>query len=516
MYLRPNKVMSSKLAMRRIWVHPPEPPKEFLISDPTKGVYLAKTKLLHVPFFWDFRKLINPHIAVVGVTGAGKSYLVKTFLTRANLTWGTNALIIDWVGEYNKWVEQTGGHVLRFGKGSYLNLLDLAGMKPIQRIKQIISALEILTDIGDYPIQKRFTEDALAEAYKGKGFDLTRYSDKKPPVLSDVIKELEKIKRSQKTEKKKDEVQECIHRLKPFIMKGNDYFAHHSTIDLDKIIKMGLVNIDLHELPSEEMRSLAGLTILQMLKEKMRFEGWSPEKGLRLFIVADEAWKIAKDDRSDLITIVREGRKYQFGLIVASQNPTDIHKDIFSNVGTLFIMRLMFKEFKDHVRSSLHYSDYVASEIDKLGVGESVVYLSYSEKTNFSNIILLNRIEGEEPLINYILKGDKMEIVFEKEKFKRQLKEFGLNASQIKEVCSMFEEHDNTMHVIKLIDQLEKYGFGPSMIITFMRELGFKEGELIPLFSRLQRKKMGVDADKLVRLVIEDESESKEKETEES
>jgi len=510
MYLKPNKIISSKLAMRRIWVHPPEPPKSFLLSDPAKGVYLTKTKLFNVPFFWDFRKLINPHIAVVGVTGAGKSYLVKTFLTRANLTWNTNAMIIDWVGEYNDWVKQTGGHTLHFGRGEYLNLLDLAGMKPIQRIKQIISALEILTDIGKYPVQKRFTEDALMNTYKNHGFELTKKSNNKPPVLSDVIKELEKIKNKQKTEKKKDDVQECIHRLKPMTIKGNDYFAHHSTINLDKIIKMGLVNIDLHELPSEEMRSLAGLTILQMLKEKMRFEGWSPEKGLKLFIVADEAWKIAKDDRSDLITIVREGRKYQFGLIVASQNPTDIHKDIFSNVGTLFIMRLMFKEFKEHVRSSLHYSDYIAEQIDKLGVGESIVYLGYAQKTDFSNVVILNKIDGEEPLINYTLKGDKMEVTFMKEKFKRQLKEFGLNTQQIKNVCAMFEEHDNVIHVLQLIEQLEKYGFGPSLIITFMRELGLKEGELIPLFSRLQRKKMGIESDKLVRLVVEDE-ETKEK-----
>jgi DNA helicase HerA-like ATPase len=505
MYLKPNKILSSKLSRRRLWVHPPEPPKEFLLSDPTKGVYLSKTKLLNVPFFWDFRMLINPHISVVGVTGAGKSYMVKTFLTRANLTWGTNALIIDWVGEYNSWVEQTGGEVLRFGQGSYLNLLDLAGMKPIQRIKQIVSALDILTDIGKYSIQKRFLEQALTEAYKKKKFILTKFENKNPPVLEDVIKELEKIKKTQKTEKKKDEVQECIHRLKPYVMKGNDYFAHQSTVNLDTIIKKGLVNIDLHELPSEEMRSLAGLTILQMLKEKMRFEGWSPDKGLKLFIVADEAWKIAKDDRSDLITIVREGRKYQFGLIVASQNPTDIHKDIFSNVGTLFIMRLMFKDFKDHVRSSLNYSDFVASQIDKLGVGEAVVYLGYAQKTDFSNIILLDKIDGEEPLSYYKLKGDGMEINFEKEKFKRQLKEFGLNTKQVQDVCSTFEEHDNTIHIIQLINKLERYGFGPSTIITFMREMGLKEGELIPLFSKLQREKMGIDGDKLVRLVVEDE-----------
>jgi len=505
MYLKPVRVLSSKLAMRRIWVHAAEPPKDFLIGNPLKSVYLSKTKLMSIPFFWDFQKLINPHIAVVGVTGAGKSYLVKTFLTRANLTWNTNAVIIDWVGEYNDWVSQTGGKNLEFGKqGSYLNLLDLAGMTPMQRIKQILTALEILTDLGSYPVQKRFTDEALAQAYKNKNFILTKKSDNTPPVLSDVITELNKIKRKQKTDKKKDIVQDCIYRLKPMTVKGNDYFARQSTININELIKQGLVNIDLHNLASEEMRSLAGLSILQMLKEKMRFQGWSPDKGLKLFVVVDEAWKIAKDERSDLIAIVREGRKYQFGLIVASQNPTDIHSDIFSNVGTLFIMRLMFKDFKDHVRASLRYSDYIASQIDRLGVGESIVYLGYAEKTGFSNVVLLNKIDGEEPLKTYILRGDNMELVFEKDVFKRNLKEFGLSTRQVQEICTNFEEHSGRYDIIKLISDLERYGFGPSLIITFLRDMGVKEGELIALFSKLQRKKMSIDADKIVRLVIDD------------
>ena len=48
--------------------------------------------------------------------------------------------------------------------------------------------------------------------------------------------------------------------------------------------------------------------------EKMRAMGWAKEKGLRLIVVLDEAWKIAKDDNSDAVMIVREGRKYNFGI----------------------------------------------------------------------------------------------------------------------------------------------------------------------------------------------------------
>ena len=506
MYLRPNKVMSSKLAMRRIWVHPPEPPKSFLLSDPTKGVYLAKTKLLNVPFFWDFRRLINPHIAVVGVTGAGKSYLVKTFLTRANLTWGTNAMIIDWVGEYNGWVKQTGGHTLQFGKGEYLNLLDLAGMKPLDRVKQIMTALEILTELGRTPSQKRFIEQAIEDAYKSKGFNLIQKGQKKePPTLVDVIKNLERMRRSEKSETKKDELDEAISVLKKFTIPGNDYFARKSTLKIDKLTHSGLVCLDLHGLPSEQIRSLAGLTVLQFIKEMMRDEGWHPGKGLKLFVVADEAWKIAKDERSDLITIVREGRKYQFGLIVASQNPTDVNKAIFSNVGTIFVMRLLFKEFKDYVRSSLNYSDYIAEHISRFGVGECAVYQAYQEQTSYSNMFILNRIDGEEPLTTlHIIIGDGMEIEFEKESFRRKLLEFGLTDKQVAQIVMKFEANDNRLNIIEIIHDLEKFGYARSVVISFLRELGIRDTDIVNLFSELQRVKMGVDSDKISKLEVED------------
>ncbi|MCD6279435.1 ATP-binding protein [Candidatus Micrarchaeota archaeon] len=503
--LRPQKVLSSELGARCFFVHPPEPNKELLMSNPTEAVYLARTSILNVPYYWNFKNLINPHISVVGVTGAGKSYLVKTFLTRANLVWNTNALILDWVGEYNKWVKQVGGKVVSLGKGDYINLLDLAGMKPLDRAKQIMTALEILTDLGHTASQKRAIEDAIENAYKEKGFDLVKKDQKRePPLLKDVIKNLNEIKRREKSEAKRDEINEAISVLSKFIIPGNDYFAKKSTLKVHKLISSGLVCLDLHGLPSEQIRSLAGLTILQFIKEMMRDEGWHPGKGIKLFIVADEAWKIAKDERSDLITIVREGRKYQFSLIVASQNPTDVNKAIFSNVGTMFVMRLLFKEFKDYVRSSLNYSDFIAEHIGRFGVGECAVYQAYYKRTSYSNIFLLSRIDGEEPLITiHILVGDKMDLEFEKESFRRKLLEFGLTDKQVAQISMKFEKNDNRLNIIEIISDLEKFGYARSVVITFLRELGIRDIDITSLFSELQRVKMGVESDKISKLEVD-------------
>ncbi len=150
-----NKISNKSVSKRNILVHPPEPPIEILCDEPENSIYVGNTEMLNVPFYWNFKNVANPHIAVVGISGSGKSYFIKTFLLRSSFVWNSNAVIIDWAGEYKQWVQSANGNILSLGKGSYLNLMDTGGMKPYDRIKQIIRTLELLTDIGNYPEQKR-------------------------------------------------------------------------------------------------------------------------------------------------------------------------------------------------------------------------------------------------------------------------------------------------------------------------------------------------------------------------
>ena len=465
--MRLNTQLTSEMAKRLFLIHPPEPRVDLTVSSPLEGIYIGKTRWLNVPLFWNYNKLINPHIAIVGITGSGKSYLVKTFLTRASLVWNSNAIILDWVGEYKKWVQQAGGKVISLGK-EHLNLLDLAGLAPSERIKQIISALDILIDLKPFPSERYDIEEALEEVYE-------RYRN---PTLMHVVDVLESRKK-----------RAAARLVKRFVTEGSDFFAKQSTLAMDRLSNSGLVCIDLHSLPTEEMRSLAGLTILQFIKEKMRHEMMQEEKGVKLFVVVDEAWKIASDERSDVITIVREGRKYNFALIVASQNPTDMHKTIFSNSGTMVVLRLVLKEFKDYVRNSLNYSDYIDSEISKFGVGDAAVNMIFSKRAGKSLTFLLDRIDGEEPLFIYNIKVGKMNVEVEREQFSRMLYELGLTDEQINLMKVEFERGDGTMEATYFVAMLEKFGYSPSSIMTFLRELGVDEKYIVEVFSLTRRRK---------------------------
>ena len=481
-FLRFLDATNKQVGERMILSHPPEPPPELLLNDPLNSIYIGKTRMMKVPFYWTYENLTNPHIAIVGVTGAGKSYLVKTFLTRAALVWNTNALIIDWASEYVDWVKQAGGQVVELGEKNSLNLMDLGGNSPLNRVRQIMRTFDILTESRAKDDEKRVLEDALEEAYAEKGFRLhVKGQDSiRPPTLKDVHRILLTKAKQAEAVWVKEYVMNAAKIVGRFTKEGADFLARPSTLEMGKLTSSGLVDFVLKGLPDEDFRVLAGLSILQYLKEKMREEEWSPSKGLKLYVVLDEAWKVARDERSDAIMIVREGRKYRFGLIVASQNPTDINEAIFANVGTTFILNLKFEAFKNYVRGSLRYSDFVSDAIDKFGVGDAAVNLMFSAKTDFPRTFLLDKIHGEEPLQEIVLFAGRDELRLERSELKRKLWHEGLKLK----MDALAK--DGRLDAADLVLRMEADGIPRSRVIDILSYLGLGMESMRGLFREMK------------------------------
>ena len=76
------------------------------------GVYLGRTGIYRTPFFLDARRLLNPHIAVLGMSGAGKTYFLKSMIARNVLCCNTSVLVLDWNGEYSDVVSFLDGTLL--------------------------------------------------------------------------------------------------------------------------------------------------------------------------------------------------------------------------------------------------------------------------------------------------------------------------------------------------------------------------------------------------------------------
>ena len=495
--VRIQSIMGNELSKRVFLSRPPEPPYEYLLNDPTDSIFIGTTKLFGVPFTWTYATLTNPHLAVVGITGAGKSFFVKTFLIRASYVWNTNAIIIDWAGEYKAWVRQSGGTVISLSKGDYINIMDLSGMKPIDRVKQIMNSLDILTDVSEYAEQRRLTSEAIEQAYVNAGFSLSQVPEpgSEAPTLKEVTALLDE-KLQDGSYEYPAELENAIYRLRQFTREGEDYFSRKSTIDIGKLSSSGLVAIDLSGLPDESFRAMAALFILQTLKEKMRMEGWSASKGLKALVVLDEAWKVAGDERSDAITIVREGRKYQFGLIVASQNPTDINEAIFSNVGTTVMLRIRFEKFMKYMQGSLNFSDYIRSEIGKFGVGQAAVDMSFNTAVQFPNVFILDRIVGEVPLDTYtiaiaeVLNPDELaersivkEYSFERIDLNSKLVESGLGSEVIGKIFAKMDEKNRLIDVREMVKSMVDMNIGRDSIVSLLRSIGLSDILITRIFT---------------------------------
>lgn len=494
--IKMQNIMSNELAKRTVFSRPPEPPQEYLLNDPTDSIFIGITKLFSVPFTWSFATLTNPHIAVVGITGAGKSFFVKTFLTRASYIWNTNAIIIDFAGEYRGWVKQSGGIIVSLGKGDSINIMDLSGIKPLDRAKQIMNSFEILTDIADYPEQRRLTVEALEQAYVNFGFNPSAIpaAGKEAPTLKEVIGLLEE-KLQEGTYEYPAELENAVYRLRQFVREGEDYFARKSTMDLSKLSSSGLVDIDLSALPDEKFRALAALFILQTLKEKMRTEGWSATKGLKALVVLDEAWKVASDDRSDAVTIIREGRKYQFGLIVASQNPTDVNEAIFSNVGTTIMLRIRFEKFLNYLQGSLNFSDFMRKEISKFGVGQAAVDMSFQTSVQFPEVFLVERIVGEVPMDVYTLTiadilnekeladaSIQKEYNFEKIDLDSRFVQANINSQIVSKIYKELDARNRFVDIRSLVQILSEENVNKETVVELLRNLGLSDALITKIF----------------------------------
>jgi hypothetical protein len=179
-----------------------------------------------------------------------------------------------------------------------------------------------------------------------------------------------------------------------------------------------------------------------------------------------------------------------------------MHKTIFSNIGTVFVLRLVLREFRDYVRNSIGYSDFIDQEIGRFGVGDAAVNMIFSKRVGKTPTFLLEKIDGEEPIIKYMILGDKVEFEVEREQLVRMLYELGLNEGQVTIVKNELTKNDGQIEAENLVALLEKFGFAKSSIISFLRGIGVDEKSMIKVFSllKMRRASKGV-----VNLVLDNE-----------
>jgi hypothetical protein len=215
--------------------------------------------------------------------------------------------------------------------------------------------------------------------------------------------------------------------------------------------------------------------------------------------------------------IVREGRKYNFSLIVASQNPTDINEAIFSNVGTTFVFKVKFERYLNYIQGTLNFSDFIREEISKLGVGQCAVNMAFTTSANYPSTFLVQKIEGEEPLVEYFLDVGSVlteeerrdvrvarSVAIEREEMRKRLRMYGLNESQLEEISSLFDKKNKHIDIVSFVILLQRYGLARNKITALLKDFGVADSTIINIFIKADFKVHSATSQDIMDIILEE------------
>ncbi|MGW5518883.1 TraG/VirB4 family ATPase [Nocardia africana] len=302
----------------------------------------------------------NHNMVVLGRSGAGKSYLVKTEILRS-LYRGIEQVIIDPEDEYRRLSDAVGGTHIRLGaSGIRLNPFDLdihihpdghrtAPADALTRRKLFLHTL-IRVLLGEQtPTQRAILDTALTATYAAAGITDEPTTWTRPaPTLSMLRDQLNRLDTPA--------AHEIAAGLHPFVSDGAyaGLLDGPTTTDPDG----GLVVFSLRDL-SEELKTIGTLLVLDATWRRVSDPGIRRPR----MVTVDEAWLIMRQPAGAefLFKAAKSFRKHWAGLTVATQDSADVlstelGRAIVSNAATQILLR-QAPQAIDHLASAFKLSD---------------------------------------------------------------------------------------------------------------------------------------------------------------
>lgn len=336
----------------------PELLEKFLGFNSLDGLHLGTMDVDGLPVKVDLAKLFQKHLAILAMSGAGKSYLVSVLLEefiKARKAMPP-VIIIDTHGEYtamfnasntkNKYprtkIEITGGSFIQIGTpfltgGSFFNYMP--NMSPVQ----------------GRDLMRVFNELRQSK----KKFD-----------LQDLVAALESDAKLGK--KTKEALEGWLYQLGQYGM-----FAATEHPRLDEMLKPNTIAVlDLSGLTSSKQKQI----IVDYIASRAFY--LRKNRSIPPFVlVIEEAHQFVPQAaaenavaRHTIETIAREGRKFFASLCLISQRPVNLSTTVLSQCNTQIVLRVSNPYDLDHIRTS---SEKITPEalkmIASLPVGSAVI-----------------------------------------------------------------------------------------------------------------------------------------------
>ncbi len=355
-----NKIINSSSLSNLIYLPKNNEPNSSLIESLSEnGLFIGNSLTFSAPTLLNFNYLMNPHILIIGMTGSGKTFLMRNLILRLLILDESKVILVDFTGEYEKSL----------------------GM----------------------------------------------------PLKT------------------------------PHSTKPEDYGDNELTY-------FNLVN-----LPESKKIELSSQIMTNSI-EMMRSRGTEAKK--RVFIVLDEAWKLLNCDNR-LETIIREGRKYGVGLILASQLIDDADNTVLSNIATMFLFRTQSKQSLDRIAKNYGLTDEHLSKVQNLDIGSCLTVQIY--KSSERSAFIIKKIAGLNFRDQFNVEiSDNMGIdiaVVELEKMYARLCA-GNTTNFMRDVTA-----NSKTSLKELISNLIANGAGAKEILFELRKLGFSDDDISDSFA---------------------------------
>ena len=338
-----------------------------LRDDPDKGAYIGLLAGHEIQVFVPINLMVSKHVSILAKTGAGKSYLSGDLIEEL-MKHGVTVVIVDPHGEYGSLREagdppKARAHRFRVHGRGYAKLIHEfspdqsvnPGTSPLRFSIRNMTPREILSLTGNrgalkgMPILRKITES------------LTEY--KKDWNLDDVIR----------------------------VMLGDEDLSRHPMVqDLEYLREMGILaeeGTKVTDIVQEGRTSIINLRgtppdVQEIIVNRILssiFELRKRNKLPPMLVVVEEAHNFCPQageaaSSKTLRTIASEGRKFGLGLVIVSQRAAKIDKNVLSQCGTQFVLKVTNPNDLATIEKSMEgLTKGMIDEIQRLSVGFAII-----------------------------------------------------------------------------------------------------------------------------------------------
>lgn len=373
------------------------------VTNPAQGFNLGHIiqhgrKLVDNPVRLD-KRLLNQHIFITGVTGAGKTTTCQQILMQSELPF----LVIEPAKTEYRTLSNLDKSIQFYTLGNEkispfrFNPFELLPDEPLSGHIDMLKA----TFAAVFPMEAAMPyliEDAIVRSYESKGWDThfnENYEYPDPwncqgqcwPIMSELLEQLKKVIAAKGFGKELQEKYEgsLIARLDNLTVGAKGRMLNtRNSIDIDALLDQKVV-IELEELRDEQDKSLLMGLLVGRVAEAVKQRHKKCNGKFQHLTLLEEAHRLlakptagedgAKRLGVDLFTnLLAEVRKYGEGLIIADQIPNKLTPEVMKNTNTKIVHRLFAADDRHAIGDTIGLSDDQKDFLTMLETGEAVVY----------------------------------------------------------------------------------------------------------------------------------------------